>query len=50
MTANSRNQNVTADFDVPSDGAYVLGFNIAGGTIGGNALPNFLADLQVHNQ
>ena len=50
MTASSRLQNVTADFDVPADGMYVLGVNIAGGTIGGNALLNVLADLQVRNQ
>ncbi len=50
MTANSRLQNVTADFDVPSDGMYVLGVNIAGGNINGSALLNVLADLQVRNQ
>ena len=50
MTAKSSLQTVTADFNVPSDGMYVLGFNITGGTIGGNALPNVLADLQVRNQ
>ena len=50
MTANSRLQNVTADFDVPSDGMYALGVNIAGGNIDGSALLNVLADLQVRNQ
>jgi hypothetical protein len=50
MTANSRLQNVTADFDVPSDGLYVLGVNVAGGNIGGASLLNVLADLQVRNQ
>jgi hypothetical protein len=49
LTASSKVQGVTADFDVPSDGIYVLGFNLSG-TIGGNSLPNVLADLQVRNQ
>ena len=50
MTANSSLQNVTADFDVPSDGLYVLGVQVPGGNVANNGLLNVLADLQVRNQ
>ena len=49
IAANSSQQKVTTDFDVPSDGLYVLGFNITT-TLGGSTLTNVLADLQVRNQ
>ena len=50
MTASSTLQSVTADFDVPADGLYVLGVQIPTGTINGSSLVNVLADLQVRNQ